>query len=395
MTSKIRQVPVGTARVSARAAAYVAEVLASGRLSPGPFTARFEALMADAHGVGAALLCNSGTSALHCALAALREVDGWRDEDEVIVPAVSFVASANAVLANRLCPRFVDVDPRTFGIDPAGVAAAVGPRTRAIMVAHLFGLPCDMDPIMAVAQRHGLRVIEDSCETMFVAYRGRPVGSFGDLACFSTRASHLVSTGIGGFVCTSDARLAAIVWSLINDGRAAPPTDARAQPAATGHFVFERIGFNYRASELEAALGVAQLEERDAMLATRRRHAASLTGRLTDMSGVVQLPWCPADREHAFAMFPLVLHEGAPARATVVTHLATRGVESRALLPLVSQPVYRRHHGDLLAALPVARRLDARGFYVGCHEGLSDADVAYLGDALAEALTTGLSETRR
>jgi dTDP-4-amino-4,6-dideoxygalactose transaminase len=389
MTSTIRQVPVGTARVSARAAAYVAEVLASGRLSPGPFSARFEAMMAEAHGVGAALFCNSGTSALQCALAALREVDGWRDDDEVIVPAVSFVASANVVLTNRLRPRFVDVDARTFGIDPDGVAAAVGPRTRAIMVAHLFGLPCDMAPIMAVAKRHGLRVVEDSCETMFVAYRGRPVGSFGDLACFSTRASHLVSTGIGGFVCTSDVRLAAIVRSLIHDGRAEPPpTGAHERPAATGHFVFERIGFNYRASELEAALGVAQLEERSDMLATRRRHAASLTSCLADVSRAVQLPWCPPDREHAFAMFPLVLHEAAPARATVVAHLAARGIESRALLPLVSQPVYRRLHGDLLATLPEARRLDERGFYVGCHDGLDDADVAYLAETITAVLRT-------
>jgi perosamine synthetase len=168
MTSIFRPVPVGTARVSARAKAYVAEVLESGRLSYGPFSERLEAMMAEAHAVRFAAFCNSGTSALHCALAALREVDGWQDGDEVIVPAVSFVASANVVLASGLVPRFVDVDPRTYGLDPALLAAAIGPRTRAIMPVHLFGSPATWSRSSRSPVATG-SVVEDSCETIFVA----------------------------------------------------------------------------------------------------------------------------------------------------------------------------------------------------------------------------------
>ncbi len=150
--------------------------------------------------------------------------------------------------------------------------------------------------------------------------------------------------------------------------------------------MFERVGFSYRASELEAAIGVAQLEERDVMLATRRRHAAALSTRLAPLAAAVQLPWCPADREHAFAMYPLVLAATAPAKDVVVTALAERGIESRAFLPLVSQPVVRRRFGDLLAALPVAHRLEADGFYVGCHDGLDADDVVHVATVLADAL---------
>lgn len=367
-------------------------MLASGRLSYGPFTERFEAEVAAAHQVRSAIFCNSGTSALHCALAALREVDGWPDDAEVIVPAVSFVASANVVLVNGLTPRFVDVDPRTYCLDVERLAAAIGPRTRAIMPVHLFGLPCDMDPILALARRHGLRVIEDSCQTMFVRYRGRPVGSFGDLACFSTRVSHLIATGIGGFVCANDPRLAAIARSLVNDGRAEDPPHAGSGGA--GHFRFERVGFSYRASELEAAIGVAQLEGHATMLATRRRHAAALSARLAPCADLVQRPTCPADREHAYAMYPLVLSEAAPSKQSVAAALAARGVETRDFLPLVSQPVYHRRFGDLLADLPVARGLDARGFYVGCHDGLDADDVEWAAASIADALGVGTVASR-
>ena len=288
-----------------------------------------------------------------------REVDGWQDGDEVIVPAVSFVASDRFLLASGLIPRFVDVNPRTYGLDPALLAAAIGPRTRAIMPVHLFGLPCDMEPILAIAGRHGLRVVEDSCETMFVGYRGRPVGSFGDLACFSTRVSHLVSTGIGGFACTSDPVLATIVRSLVNDGRAERSPE-RPGKSDTGHFVFERS-----ASAIARASSRPRSGSRSSRSATScsRRGAAMphASTRLAPLAAAVQLPWCPADREHAFAMYPLVLAATAPAKDVVVTALAERGIESRAFLPLVSQPVVRRRFGDLLAALPVAHRLEADG----------------------------------
>lgn len=391
MAPPLPRVSLGTARISERAKTYVAEVLESARLSDGPFRPRLEASMAALHDVRHAIFCNSGTSALQCAFAALRELDGWHDGDEVIVPAVTFVATANMVLANGLRPVFVDVDARTYNLDAGRLADAIGPRTRAIVPAHLFGLPCDMDAILAIARARGLRIVEDSCETMFVSYRNRPVGSFGDVACFSTRAGHLVNTGIGGFACTSDDRIAGIIRSLVNDGRA----EWTATGASPLHkrFVFDRLGFSYRATELEAALAVAQLEEREAMLASRRRNAALLDRLLAPVGDeLVQLPSCPPDCEHAFAMYPLVLGAGARGKDPVLAHLGAHGIETRDLLPILSQATYRHLCGvDPRATFPVAWRLDACGFYVGCHEGLGEREIAHLATTLGQIVHPGVS----
>ncbi|MFQ5352994.1 MAG: DegT/DnrJ/EryC1/StrS family aminotransferase, partial [Candidatus Binatia bacterium] len=193
-----RQIGVGGFTISERAKELVREVLESNRLTAGPMMSRFEQLIAESHDSRYALMCNSGTSALHIALAALMEQDGWQEGDEVIVPAITFIATANVVLYNNLKPVFVDVEADFYDIDPAKIEERITERTRAIMPVHIGGLPCDMDPILAIAEKHGLRVIEDSAECMFARYKGRPVGSFSDIGCFSTYAAHIISTGVGG-----------------------------------------------------------------------------------------------------------------------------------------------------------------------------------------------------
>src|SRR5262249_5744359 len=157
------------------------------------------------------LMCNSGTSALQIALAALKEVYGWQDGDEVLVPALTFVATPNVVFYNNLKPVFVDVDPQYFTIEPSKIEAKITPRTRAVMPVHIGGLPCDMDPILELACRHDLRIVEDSAEAMFSCYRGRPVGSFGDVGCFSTYVAHMLVTGVGGVCTTNDPGLIVIL----------------------------------------------------------------------------------------------------------------------------------------------------------------------------------------
>ena len=164
-------------------------------------------------------MCNSGTGALQLALQALRETHGWPDGAEVIVPAITFVASVNVILFNRLTPVLADVDPLTYNIDPRQAEARVTDGTVAIMPVHLFGQPADMTSIMDLAGRHGLHVIEDSCEAVAVRHRGQPVGSFGDFGCFSTYMAHIVTTGVGGLALTDDEGLATRFRSLMNHGR--------------------------------------------------------------------------------------------------------------------------------------------------------------------------------
>src|SRR6202790_3788845 len=175
----MRNISLGYLNISAKGKAYVNQALDNNRLSRGPFTDKFEKMFAGLHGCNYALFCNSGTSALHIALAALKEIYKYEDGDEILVPAVTFIASSNVVISNNLKPVFVDVDPKTFNIDPTSIEGKITSRTRAIMPVHLLGLPCDMKTIMQIARKHDLQVIEASCTTIFGNQEGLPEGVLG------------------------------------------------------------------------------------------------------------------------------------------------------------------------------------------------------------------------
>lgn len=349
--------------------------------------ARLEREVAALHGCAHGLMCNSGTGALQVALTALKERYDWQDGDEVLVPAITFVATVNVVLFNGLTPVLVDVDPRYYTLDPARLAARITPRTRAIIPVHLTGLPCDMDPITDVARAHDLRLVEDSCHAMFVAYHGRPVGSFGDIACFSTYIAHVISTGVGGFCLTNDADLHRTMKSLVNHGRDAIYTDIDDGRTLSGErlfrvvdnrFSFVRLGYSFRSTEMEAALGLAQLEAREGMAARRRQIAERLTAGLSDLQDVLQLPRPRPGSDHAYMMYPLAVLDSRIRRDALVLYLEEHGIETRYLLPLLTQPIYRKRFGDLEAEFPVATWLNGAAFFIGCHPGMSDEDVEYV-----------------
>lgn len=376
------KVTVGDLKLGAQEKAYLNQVIDNNRLSYGPFTQRFEAMFAEMHDCRYAVFCNSGTSALHIALAALKIVHGWEDGDEVLVPAVTFVATSNVVLHNRLTPVFVDVDPLTYNIDPAKIEEKITPRTRAILPVHLLGLPADMGAIDAIARRHGLNVVEDSCETMFANCRGRKVGSWGDIGCFSTYIAHYIVTGVGGLATTNDPELAILLKSLMNHGRdsiylSIDDDDGcdrqKLFEIAARRFRFEHIGHSFRCTEMEAAIGLAQLERKDEIIARRTEIARQYREKLAGLEDVLQLPTVPADRDHVFMLFPLVLRDGS--KRGIVNHLEQAGIETRDLLPLLNQPIYQKMFGDLEPQYPVARWLNRCGFYIGCHQYITDADI--------------------
>jgi perosamine synthetase len=383
------QIGVGGVHVSPRAKQLVAEVLDSNRLTAGRMMARFEAMVAETHGCRFGLMCNSGTSALQIALAALRERYGWQDGDEVLVPALTFIATSNTVLYNGLRPVFVDVDPVHYEIDPERIEERITPRTRCIVPVHVGGLPCDMDPIMEIAHRHDLRIVEDSCETMFASYKGRPVGSFGDIACFSTYTAHTITTGVGGLCITNDSELIVLLKSLMNHGRDSAYIRIDDDREATGEqlygivdkrFSFVRPGHSFRATEMEAALGIAQMEEREGLIARRREIAASLNHGLRELSRFLRLPAPRPGSQHSYMFYPLAIVDPAVSRKDLVLHLEERGVETRYLLPLINQPVYRETFGELDAEYPVAARLNETAFFIGCHPAMSDDDVDWVID---------------
>lgn len=375
---------VGTLNLDPRARELVNQVLLNNRLSYGPMSRKFESEFAQAHGTRFGVMSNSGTSSLLVALQTLKELHAWEDGDEVLVPAVTFVATANVVLHNNLTPVFVDVERDFYGIDIERLEAAITRRTRAIIPVHLFGMPCEMDGVRTLAQEHNLKVLEDSCETMFATYKDQPVGSLGDIACFSTYVAHLLVTGVGGVSLTDNPDYAVCMRSLINHGRDSIylsidddnelKSDEELQMVVARRFNFVRCGHSFRATEMEAALGVAALESADKMIARRRSNGAFLTRELARFEDRLQLPRIRPQCQHSFMMYPLVVRQEA--KHDLVNFLEQRGVETRDFLPVINQPVYsqRINQDDF----PVAKWLHQSGFYIGCHQDLNVIDLGYI-----------------
>ncbi len=378
---------VGTLNINQRAKELVLETLNNNRLSYGPLMQRFETDFAGLHNCRFGIMSNSGTSALQIALQTLKELHGWSDDDEVIIPAVTFVATANIVLHNRMKPVLVDVESEYYTLDPKLLEAKITPRTRAIIPVHLFGQPADMDPISDMASRHGLKIIEDSAETMFATYNNRPVGSMGDIGCFSTYVAHLLITGVGGLNTTNNPEYSIAMRSLMNHGRDSiyisidDDLDKSAEELrmiVARRFSFISVGHSFRVTEMEAALGLAQLENWEAIIAARRTNAKSLIRKLAHLESYLQLPKIRPGSEHSFMMFPIVLRDES--KVDLVNFLEQNGVETRDMLPLTNQPVYHRLLGWSEADYPVADWINCNGFYVGCHQDLTEFDLDYMAE---------------
>ena len=393
----MRNITLGHLKINSRAERYILDIIANSRLSRGKYTERFENEFAALHDCNHAIFMNSGTSALQVALAALKEVRGYKDGDEVLVPATTFIATSNIVLQNNMRPVFVDVEQSTSNIDVEKIEAQITSRTRCIIPVHIFGLPVDMEPLMAIARKHGLQVIEDSCETMFAESDGRRVGSFGDLACFSTYVAHLIVGGVGGIVTTNDDHLAMLCRSLMAHGRNSIYLSIdddnvhgnNLQNIIERRYSFERIGYSYRPTELEAAIALSELENWEENISTRRRNAALLTLFLDPLRQWLQLPIVPVNRTHSFMMYPIVLQPGVD-RDKLLLYLEENGVETRYLLPLLSQPIYQKLFPGLDNQYPIAQHLAQRGFIVGMHQGLSDLDIANLANLFLAYFGKGL-----
>ena len=387
----VKQIGVGELELGSGEKEYLHQVVDSNRLSYGPFSQKFEKLFAELHDCRFAIFCSSGTAALQLALTALKEKYGWQDGDEVIIPSVTFISTSNIVLHSNMRPVFVDVDPKTYNIDAKLIEDKITPRTRAIIPVHLLGLPCEMNPILGLAKKHNLRIIEDSCETMFASYEGKKVGSFGDVGCFSTYIAHFIVAGIGGVVTTSDPDLAITMRSLMNHGRDniyisidddKNVSKEKLSQIVSRRFSFIRLGYNFRATELEAAIGLAQLENKDFIIKKRRDNALYFIEHLKDLEEFIQLPYMPSDRDHVFMLFPIVLKDRP--KKKLIDFLEENLIETRDLMPLLNQPIYKKIFGDIEDKYPVAKHLTQSAFYIGCHQYLTEDEKAYIVDKFHE-----------
>ena len=362
----------------------VNRVVKSGRLTYGPFTRELEKKFAKLHNFKYCIFTNSGTSALEVSWAYLKERFNWPDGAEVIVPAVTFVATVNVLLHNRLKPVLVDVDPETFNIDPELIEAAITKKTVAICPVDLLGRPVDIEPILKIARKYRLKIVEDSCETMFVNHSdGKPVGSMANIACYSSYLAHIISTGVGGFLCTNDYYAEKEMRSMIWHGRDNLYLNIddykSTKENIKARFNFDKPGYSYRLTEMEAALGVDEIDRAEDIIWKRKINANNLYDLLKPLEQFLILP--EMFSENAWMFFPIVVNEDVD-KDKFCLFLEERGIQTRQIMPLINQPVFKGMWNP--DDYPIAQWLDKKGFLIGCHQFLTEKDLKYVAKVFKE-----------
>ena len=366
-----RFIPVSAPTLVGNEKRYVMDCLDTNWISArGQYVDRFEQEFAKFCGAKHGIACTNGTVALHLALLAL----GVGPGDEVIVPTLTFVATANAVRYCGATPVLVDCEAETWNIDPGLIESRITPRTKGIIVVHLYGHPVEMDAVMSIAQRHKLFVMEDAAEAHGALYRGRMAGAIGDIGTFSFFGNKVISTGEGGMITTSDDKLADTMRQLKEQG-----VDPKLR------YWYPVVGYNYRMTNITAAIGLAQVEKIDWHIQRRieiaRRYQENLRG-IRGLSWQVEKP----QTRHVFQFVTVLVNgEAGKTRDEVIAHLASRQVEGRPVVfPMHTLPPYRDHvRGQ---KFPVAERISAQGINLPTSAGLTREDVDYVSECLTECL---------
>lgn len=347
------KVRMSWANITPNAKKYVKNVLDRGWLSYSLYMPRFEKMVAERHGAKHGILVNSGTDALRISLATLKEIYEWPDHSTVICPALTFVATVNAILQARLKPIFADIDLSSANLSLSTLPTSVKKSSVSVVPVHLFGLPLSLNDF----ERGNLKIIEDSCET-FGVHKLQ-----GDLACFSFYMSHHVSTGVGGMILTNSDKYAKIARSFMNHGRIDDGS----------HFEFGRSGYSSRITEMEAALGIAALEHFDADLKKRIELAADYCIGLCQV-GEVDLAIPEGQFRHSWMFFPVRLKLGS--RDKLLLHLRKYGIESREAMPLINQPVFKDLYKK--GSCPNAENWTKNGLLLPLHPLMTVNDVEYV-----------------
>lgn len=401
--TKQMAIPFGTITITDTAKRLINESLDSKRISCGRLVRQFEDQFAELLGVQEAVAVSTGTDADILALAVLHDFGAQRG-DEVIVPALSFVATGNAVLHAGFTPVFVDIERETLNIDPTKIEATITPKTRAIMPVHLMGKPAEMDTINAIAKKHGLIVVEDAAEAHGALYKGKPAGSLADLAAFSTYVAHIITTGEGGVITTNNDQYGEILRSLRSHGRNCTCKRCimnvdtvtycakrfRGEGGEDVRFTFDRIGYSCKMNELEAAIGIGALEVYHEILKKRHDNLIYVLERFDRFS-----PWLSTIKEEAHEQIgphaiPIIINEGAPfTRAELTQYLEKSGIETRTLFAsMPTQCPGFEYLGYKLGQFPNAEYMGHNGIHIGVHQDVGIEEMEYVLDCLDKFIST-------
>jgi perosamine synthetase len=370
------QVPLSQPDINEQDRNAVMEALSSDHLSLGPKVPEFEQAAAAATGSKHAVAVNSGTSALHLSVKAA----GIGEGDEVITTPFSFVASSNCILFVNAKPVFVDIDPITFNVDPSAISAAITPATKAILPVHVFGRPCAITEIQSIAQKRGLTIIEDSCEAIGATYHGKAAGSFGQTGVFAFYPNKQLTTGEGGVIVTDDSEVAAKCRSWRNQGRS--DGDAWLEHG--------QLGYNYRLSDINCALGVSQFSRLSEIVAARAKVARHYNEALKNVSGVIAPRIFEPHGSISWFVYVVRLEDSFTRehRDQILTHLKKKGVGCRNYFsPIHLQPFYVEQFGYRKGDFPVTEFISERTIALPFYNKLSESEVGYVCQTLREAIS--------
>ena len=368
------KVAYGSVNVGNKALSLITESIKSTKVSTGPHVPEFERRFADIIGAKHAIATSSGTDACTLMMASTLDFDAQRG-DEVILPALTFSATANAILMAGLTPKFVDIDPNTLNIDPNKIEQAMSEKTRAIFPVHMMGKPAPMDEIFTIANKHKLMVFEDACQAHGGIYKNKKIGSFSNGASFSLYAAHLICTGEGGIITTNSDKHADIYRSLRSHGR----------PSGKLDFVFERVGFNSKMNELEAALGIEACDHYEDIRKRRKYNLDTLRKGIQMLPHANDWLWLQDEEEYETIGpqgLPIIITKNAPFTRDDITHILNQtNIEWKTLFgSLPTQHKAYEFLGYNTGDFPKSEYVGPNGFHIGVHQGITESDLQYVLD---------------
>jgi len=365
--------PLAKPYITQREKDLVNDVLDSGFLSLGPKLEEFEKKFANKIGTAYACGVSSGTTGLHV----MMNVAGITSGDEVITTPFSFIASSNCMLYVGAVPIFVDIDPRTYNIDPTKIEVAITAKTKAILVVHIFGQSADMDPIIDIAKRYNLILLEDACESICASYKGKNVGTFGQTSVFAFYPNKQMTTGEGGIICTDNKAIFDHAKSLTNQGRG----------ANMSWLDHQYVGYNYRMDEMSAAVGIAQLEKLDWMIEERKKISDMYTKHLLDYSDLVDVPLTSQFNTNTWFVYVIQIKEKNKIRNKIIEKLRDCGISTKEYLPSIHLfHCYREKFGYNDGEFPISENVSMRSIALPFYIGLQESDIKYIIGKLVSAI---------